>query len=149
MLSVLCKINSRSKPPSPFSCILMLRGWCARSAVPVSSQRSETSRGVTLACSDGGLLLKHTCPLVFFVAVLNCLLFPCVLAHYFSLIHGLCNYLGNAGELAGVWWAWLTFLGVGDFVTIQHARVWFLASWRGRLHSQASLLGLYGTGWLF
>lgn len=81
---------------------------------------------VTVVCTE---LLKHTFPLVLFVADLNCLLFPCVLAHYFLLIHSLCNYLGNAGELAGIWRARLLFLGVDDFVPMQPGRVGSCPFW--------------------
>lgn len=98
-LSVLCKINSCPKPPSPFPCARELRGWCLCPPREVTPLVGRCVLAVTVVCTE---LLKRTFPLVLFVAVLNCLLFPCVLAHYFLLIHGLCNYLGNAGELAGI-----------------------------------------------
>lgn len=85
-LSVLCKINSRSKPLSPFACVPVLRGWCVALLSPCPPREvkplSEWCRlEATVIYSK---LLKHTFPLAFFVAVLNCLLFPCVLVHYFS-----------------------------------------------------------------
>lgn len=110
----LCKINSYPKSPSPLPCVPVLRGWCVSLCPPreVTPLLGHCGLAVTVVCTE---LLKCTFQLVPFIAVLNCLFFPCVLAHYFLLIHGLCNYLGNAGELAGIWGAWLLFLEVDDF----------------------------------
>lgn len=98
---------------------------------------------VTVVCTE---LLKCTFPLVLFVAVLNCLFFPCVLAHYFLLIHGLCNYLGNAGELAGIWRAWLSFLEVDDFFPMQHGWVGSCPLWVTSCTSRPFCRGF--AGWI-
>lgn len=144
MLSVLCKINSCPKPPIPLPCVLSL--CCVGDVcVLVSSWGTDTSLGwCRLAVTVCTELLKCTFPLVLFVAVLNCLLFPCVLAHYFLLIHGLCNYLGNAGELAGIWRAWLFFLGVDDFLPMQHGRTGSCPLWVTNCTSRPSHRGSAG-----
>lgn len=100
-----CLFSAKLTPglSTPYFALCSCAVWVAcmslcppREVTPLLGQCRLAVIGV---CTE---LLKHTFPLVLFVADLNCLLFPCVLAHYFLLIHSLCNYLGNAGELAGI-----------------------------------------------
>lgn len=117
-----CLFSAKLTPAlsPPHLCLVFCAVWvaCVSLCPPreVTPLLGQCRLAVTVVCTEQ---LKCTFPLVLFVAVLNCLLFPCVLAHYFLLIHGLCNYLGNAVELAGIWRAWLLFLGVNDFLLMQ------------------------------
>lgn len=150
-LSVLCKINSWHKPPSPFSCVPMLRGWCVLSAVLVSSQRSESSLGVMQACSDSRL--QWAAITYFPVSFLCCCselsslplcagsLF--LINSWFVQLPGKCRRVGRSLMS-------LTSLLGGRWLCNDTAwESWFLSFWSSKLHTQASLLRLCGTGWLF